>query len=100
MHCCATRLLGLLILVAAVLSAGHVEARAGLYAKALMQRGILSAAALNSQTITFPATSNNTYGVALFTVNATVSSGLSFNLVSLTRSSLLVIATLCRRVSP
>ena len=86
--------------MAAVLSAGQVEARARLYTKGLIQRGILFAAALNSQTITFPATSNNTYGVALFTVNATVSSGLSFNLVSLTRSSLLVIATLCRRATP
>ena len=88
------------MLMAVVLSAGHVEARAGLYAKALMQRGIPSAAARSSQTITFPAISNKTYGVAPFAVNATASSGLTVSLVSLTSSSLLVIAKLCRWRSP
>jgi hypothetical protein len=86
--------------MAVALSAGHVEARAGLYAKALMQSGIPSAAAFNSQATTFPAISNKIYGIALFTVNATASSGLTVSSVSLTRSSLLVIATLCRRGSP
>jgi hypothetical protein len=92
-HACVTRLV---MLIALLLSAAHVEARAGLYAKALMQRDIPSAAALNSQTITFPAISNKTYGVALFTVNAAPSSGLTVSLVLLTSSSLLVMATLCR----
>jgi hypothetical protein len=92
-HACVTRLV---MLIALLLSAAHVEARAGLYAKALMQRGIPSVAAVNSQTITFPAISNKTYGVALFTVNVTASSGLGVTRASLTSSSLLVMATLCR----
>ena len=91
-HACVTRLV---MLIAMLLPAAQVEARAGLYAKELTQRGIPSAAALNSQTITFPAISNKTYGVALFTVNAAASSGLTVSLVLLT-SSLLVMATLCR----
>ena len=79
-HACVTRLLMLL----AVLSAAHVEAHVGPYARTLILRSIPVATALSSQTITFPALSRRTYGVPPFMVSATASSGLPVSLASLT----------------
>ena len=80
-HACVTRLL---MLMAIVLSAPHGEAHVGSYARTLIPRSIPIAAALSSQTITFPALSGRAYGVPPFTVSANASSGLPVSFASLT----------------
>ena len=73
----------LLMLIAVVLSASHGEAHVR-YSRTLILRSIPIAAALSSQSITFPALSGRAYGVPPFTVSANASSGLPVSFASLT----------------